>query len=473
MRPVDTTAPQWLHHPRVCCRSTQPEVPLRTEPPSRPPLRQKRASRPGPRPCRVPRTPAPGARTRGKLLPPHDDDGVPDRHVAEQRPGGVQGLAAEQCVADTGLELPVAHLEDDEEHGKEADEEDHRLAELRKVGARVRLSGLRDLDPPRQAEAEEDVEDVGAERVADGHVALPLLGDDDRRERIRHRGADGEDEQADNQLGDLEDARGARGGVDHDEGEEADPHDRHGEGDEVPRLEPLLAAVGDGELHGERQRQGDDVEDAGPLLLLLRLRVLLLLLLGAPLAGEHARRRSLLVHRRVLGRRGQLRRGGVAVEARVEQHDVVLDDEQVGRGGDLRHRALLEAPHPLLLELRPLDDLDDHRVHDHDGDVADVHHRERRGLRLGHEAVVHEDEHGHERQEVDEGVPGERPPEEVEGAPRAEAREADDDAQVEDGGADDRSDTRVAGREEDGDERCEELGGRGAGRHEGCAGDVL
>ena len=49
---------------------------------------------------------------------------------------------------------------------------------------------------PRQAEAEQDIEDVGADGVRHRHVVLAVAGDEQRTDGVGNRGSRGEDRHA-------------------------------------------------------------------------------------------------------------------------------------------------------------------------------------------------------------------------------------------------------------------------------------
>lgn len=60
------------------------------------------------------------------------------------------------------------------------------------------------LDEPRQPEAHQDIEHVGPDRVWHRHVAVALLDDGERGERVRHRHASRHERQAHHRVRDTQ-----------------------------------------------------------------------------------------------------------------------------------------------------------------------------------------------------------------------------------------------------------------------------
>lgn len=57
---------------------------------------------------------------------------------------------------------------------------------------------------PRQTQAEQDVKRVRADRVADAHRAVALVGDDDAGHGLRHAGARRQERQPHHRVGDVD-----------------------------------------------------------------------------------------------------------------------------------------------------------------------------------------------------------------------------------------------------------------------------
>eukprot|EP00964_Phaeocystis_antarctica_P070117 scaffold42662_cov65-Phaeocystis_antarctica.AAC.2 len=107
------------------------------------------------------------------------------------------------------------------------------------------------LEEEGEAEAEEDVEDVGAEGVGHGHHAVALLGDDERGDGVRSRGADGAHGEPHERLADAEHAARLLRPRDHEEHEHAEPHDRGEHRERVVGAPLVHGAVGHREVEEE------------------------------------------------------------------------------------------------------------------------------------------------------------------------------------------------------------------------------
>jgi len=93
-------------------------------------------------------------------------------------PPPIDRLQHEEHDAHGAGELPFEKDEDEDEREEVGEEDEGGLYDrgvTRVVGLAVHEVG----DEPRQAEAEEDVEDIRAQHVAHGHVALAVARDED------------------------------------------------------------------------------------------------------------------------------------------------------------------------------------------------------------------------------------------------------------------------------------------------------
>jgi hypothetical protein len=119
----------------------------------------------------------------------------------------------------------------------------------------------RDGDAP---EDEADVEDVGADDIGDGDVALALEAGGERHGRLGGAGAERDDREPDDEIGDAEVAGDARGRVHQPIGARSDdvddPEDQQDLGhEEEPAGDPGLGDAGQG-CAGDQQAQREALE---------------------------------------------------------------------------------------------------------------------------------------------------------------------------------------------------------------------
>ncbi len=93
------------------------------------------------------------------------------------------------------VQQPVGGHGEEQHGGREAE---------RDVAADVACREGQGADQGADADDDEDVEQVRAHHVADGHVALPAGGREQRDHQFGRRGADGHDREADDELRDAE-----------------------------------------------------------------------------------------------------------------------------------------------------------------------------------------------------------------------------------------------------------------------------